>query len=95
MSDETDKPEQTSVNVSGTDANSGTKLTREGSADVLRDLTVRRNRVGSESPEGRLLSTLIEQVRNYQKETDPTARAGLERMIGWTTDKIEQLRRTA
>jgi hypothetical protein len=63
--------------------------------NVLPGLLKRRNQVGAESPEGRLISTLIEQVRNYQKETDPTARSNMERLIGLTTDKIDELRRTA
>jgi hypothetical protein len=63
--------------------------------EALPELRKSRNRIGAESTEGRLLSTLIEQLTNYQKETDPTARANLERMIGWTTDKIEKLRRSA
>ena len=60
--------------------------------EALPGLLVRRNKVGAESNEGRLLSTLIQQLRNYQLETDPVARANLERLIGWTMDAI---RRTA
>jgi hypothetical protein len=67
-----------------------TSLTRARSRVVLRDLTVRRNLVGPESKEGRLLSTLIEQVRSYERETDPKARANLERFMGWTMDAIQR-----
>jgi len=65
-------------------------MTQSGSQDVLRDLSVRRNKVGAESAEGRLISTLIQQMKNYQKETDPVARANLERFIGWTVDAIRR-----
>lgn len=84
------KPEQTTVNDSGTSAVSDTRLTRGCSPDVLRDLTVRRNKIGAESTEGRLISTLIQQMKNYQKETDPVARANLERFMGWTMDAIQR-----
>lgn len=87
---EPDKPEQTSVNDSRTAAVSGTPLTQLGSLNVLRDLTVRRNSVGAESTEGRLISTLIQQMKNYQKETDPTARANLERFMGWSVKAIQR-----
>jgi len=85
-----DKPEQTTMNDSGTSAASDAGLTRACSPDVLRDLTVRRNKVGAESSEGRLISTLIQQMKNYQKETDPVARANLERFMGWTMDAIQR-----
>ena len=84
------KPEQTAVNDSGTATASDTPLTQLRSPDVLRDLTVRRNKVGAESTEGRLISTLIQQMKNYQKETDPVARANLERFMGWTMDAIQR-----
>jgi len=84
-----------SMNESGTGEKIDTPLTQRRSPDVLRDLTVRRNKVGAETPEGRLLSTLIQQVRNYQKETDPTARANLEGLIGRSVYAIEIQRRTA
>ena len=69
---------------------SGSNLTQARSPDVLRDLTVRRNRIGAESTEGRLISTLIQQMKNYQKETDPVARTNLERFMGWTMDAIQR-----
>lgn len=45
----------------------------------------------SASPKKRLLMTnLIEQLRNYNFEGNPVARTNLERMIAYTTGKIEQ-----
>jgi hypothetical protein len=58
--------------------------------EALPGLLIRRNRVGAESQEGRLLSTLIQQVRNYAQETDPVARANLERFMGWTMNAIQR-----
>ena len=58
--------------------------------EALPGLLVRRNKVGAESDEGRLLSTLIQQLRNYQREEDPVARANLERFMGWTMDAIQR-----
>jgi hypothetical protein len=57
---------------------------------ALPELRKRRKQVGAESVEGRLLSTLIEQTKNYQKETDSVARAELERFMGWTMDAIQR-----
>lgn len=83
-----------SVNDERTCQKIDAQLTHPSSLDVLemahRDLLVRRNRVGAESQEGRLLSTLIKQLQNYQKETDPVARANLERFMGWTVDAIQR-----
>jgi len=62
---------------------------------ALPRLLVRRNEVGAESVEGRLLSTLIQQIRNYEREEDPTAKARLEWLMGLTMTKIEDLQRTA
>lgn len=70
------------MNTQGTNGNSVT--------DVLPELRQRRKQVGAESQEGRLLSTLIQQMRNYQTETDPVARANLERFMGRTIDAIER-----
>ena len=78
------------MNESGTSEKIDTPLTQAGSPNVLRDLTVRRNKVGPESTEGRLISTLIQQMKNYQRETDPVARANLERFMGWTMDAIQR-----
>jgi len=44
-----------------TESKSCSPAARGSSADVLRDLIVKRNRVGRESRKGRLLSNLIEQ----------------------------------
>jgi len=30
-------------------------------------------------------------MRNYDRETDPTARAGLERFMGWSVAAIQKL----
>lgn len=70
------------VNTQGTNGDSLTV--------VLPELMVRRNKVGAESGEGRLLSTLIQQIRNYQREEDPVARTNLERFMGWTVDAIQR-----
>jgi hypothetical protein len=58
--------------------------------DALPGLIMRRHQVGAESREGRLLSNLIQQIHNYQKEEDPVARANLERFMGWTVDAIQR-----
>jgi hypothetical protein len=78
------------MNESGTGEKIDTPLTQVSSPNVLRDLTVRRNKVGAESAEGRLISTLIQQMKNYQREADPVARANLERFMGWTMDAIQR-----
>jgi len=64
---------------------------RARSPNVLRDLLVKRNKVGSETPLGYLLSNLIQQIRNYQRETDPVARANLERFMGWSVAAIQKV----
>jgi len=84
------KTEQTTLNDSGTGSVSDTRLTRGCSPDVLRDLLVKRNRIGAETPLGFLLSNLIQQIRNYRREEDPIARANLERFMGWTVDAIQR-----
>ena len=82
---------QTYANDSATSSPIGTGPTQPRSLSDLRaELLIRRNIVGAESQEGRLLSTLIQQIRNYQKETDPTARANLERFMGWTVKAIQR-----
>lgn len=58
---------------------------------AIRGLLKRRNQVGAETPQGYHLSNLIEQMRNYDRETDPTARAGLERFMGWSVAAIQKL----
>jgi hypothetical protein len=58
-------------------------------------LRKRRNQVGAESQLGRLLSNLIEQIWNLEYETDPTARAHLERFMGWSVTAIERAARSA
>jgi hypothetical protein len=55
---------------------------------VISGLLKRRNQVGAETPQGYHLSNLIEQMRNYARETDPTARAHLERFMGWSVEAI-------
>lgn len=62
--------------------------------EALPDLLRRRNVVGAESREGRLLSTLIQQIRNHRKETDPTARAHLEWGMNWTRKLLAELPRS-
>lgn len=59
--------------------------------NAVGDLLRRRNVVGAESREGRLLSTLAQQILNYEKETDRTARANLERSMAWTKKLISEL----
>jgi hypothetical protein len=53
------KPEQTAVNDSGTATASGTPLAQRCSPDVLRELIVKRNRVGRLTRKGHLFSNLI------------------------------------
>jgi hypothetical protein len=55
---------------------------------AIRGLLKRRNEVGAETRQGYHLSNLIEQMRNYARETDPTARAHLERFMGWSVEAI-------
>jgi hypothetical protein len=90
---EPDKPEQTDANDSGTAAVTDTRLTQPGSRDVLknahRDLLVKRNQVGAETTEGRLLSTLIQQIANYLKETDEGAKDRLGWSIRWSMAKLK------
>jgi len=62
-----------------------------GTRAAIRGLLKRRNQVGAETPQGYHLSNLIEQMRNYERETDPTARAGLERFMGWSVAAIQRL----
>jgi len=45
-----------------TNSKNDTPVARGRSPDVLRDLIVKRNRVGAESRDGRLLSNLIKQT---------------------------------
>jgi len=61
-------------------------------AELRSQLLVKRNEVGAESDVGRHLSNLIEQIRNYQSETDPAVRASLERFMGWSIAAIERQR---
>jgi superfamily II RNA helicase len=37
-----------------------------------------------------LVSNLVQQLQNYDRETDPTARANLERFIGWSSAAIQR-----
>ena len=79
-----------SANDTGTVSKIDAWLTPSDSRDVLRDLLVKRNKVGAESLIGRHLSNLIEQVRNHDRETDPIARANLERFMGWSVAAIQK-----
>jgi hypothetical protein len=94
---ELDKPEQTAVNDSGTIPTSDTPLTHVRSPDVLktshRDLLAARNKVGAETPLGRHLSNMDQQLRNWERETDPTAKAHLERFIARSVESIDKLSR--
>jgi hypothetical protein len=83
-----------STNESGTGEKIDTPLTQPCSRTVLamahRDLLTKRNEVGANTVLGWHLSNLDQQLRNYQKETDPVARANLERFMGWTMDAIQR-----
>lgn len=83
------------VKETGTCQEIDTSLTQDGSLAVLvmahRDLRRRRDQVGAETAEGRLLSTLMEQIRNYQKETDPAARDRLKWGMSWSVRAIKTL----
>jgi hypothetical protein len=91
--------EASGVNVAGTDAKIDTPLTHLRSPDVLktshRDLLKMRNKVGAETPLGHHLSNLDQQLRNWERETDPTAKAHLERFIARSVEAIDRLTRTA
>jgi len=63
------------------------------SPDVHRDLLVKRNKVGAETPLGHHLSNLDQQLRNWERETDPTAKANLERFIAGSVASIDKLSR--
>lgn len=56
-----------------------------------RDLLNRRDRVGAESREGRLLSNLIQQISHYKKEDDPAVRERLQRFMSLQIAAINQL----
>ena len=62
-----DKPEQTSVNDSGTGSGSDTPLTQQSSRDVLeqvrRDLIALRVKHGATSPIGCMCSNIIELIQ--------------------------------
>jgi hypothetical protein len=62
-----DKPEQTSVNDSGTEAASDTGLTQQSSRTVLeqtrRDLIVMRAKHGADSPIGCRCSNIVELIQ--------------------------------
>ena len=66
--------------------------TKQDLENLKSRLLVKRNDIGAETPLGYHLSNLIEQMRNYARETDPTARAHLERFMGWS---VEAIARTA
>jgi hypothetical protein len=72
-------------------------MTQQRSPDVLktshRDLLATRNNVGAETALGRHLSNLDQQLRNWERETDPTAKAHLERFIAGSVAAIDKLSR--
>jgi hypothetical protein len=90
---------QTGVNNPRTSAAADTNLTRERSPDVLktshRDLLAMRKKIGAETPLGRHLSNLDQQLRNWERETDPTVKARLEIFIALSVEAIDRLQRTA
>ncbi len=63
----------------------------EGFPHLIGRLLVKRNEVGAETPLGWHLSNLIEQIRNYQSETNPDAKAHLERFMAASVAAIESL----
>jgi hypothetical protein len=87
------KPEQTAVNDSGTIAASDTPATHDRSPNVHRDLLVKRRKVGPETRLGHHMSNLDQQLRNWERETDPTAKAHLERFIARSVEAIDALTR--
>jgi hypothetical protein len=64
--------------------------TKQDLENLKSRLLVKRNEVGGETQLGWHLSNLIEQIRNYQQETDPAARANLERFMGWSIAAIQK-----
>lgn len=85
------------MNEHRTCTNSDTNLAQPRSLDVLktshRDLLKMRNRVGAETPLGHHLSNLDQQLRNWERETDPAAKANLERFIAGSVASIDKLSR--
>lgn len=65
----------------------------EDLAKLRSRLLMKRNKVGAESPVGRHLSNLIEQIRNYQMETDQDARARLEKFMAASVAAVEDMSR--
>lgn len=61
------------MNGSGTGKKIDTPLTQPCSPDVLRDLLVKRNLVGAKTREGRLISSMIEQLRWLNDDTGDRA----------------------
>jgi hypothetical protein len=56
-------------------------------------ILAKRNRVGAETPLGHHLSNLDQQLRNWERETDPTVKASLERFIARSVESIDKLSR--
>ena len=67
--------------------------TKQDLENLKSRLLVKRNQVGAETPLGWHLSNLIEQIRNYQKEENPDAKARLERFMAASVAAIETLSR--
>ncbi len=87
------KPEQTAVNGTGTPAGSDTPLTREVRQTFHRELLVKRNKVGAETPLGYHLSNLDQQLRNWERETNPAVKAQLSQFIARSVEEIDRLSR--
>jgi hypothetical protein len=77
------------ANVSGTDSKIDTELAQLRSlSDHRATLIAMRERVGAKSDAGRHISNLVEQIKNYGRETDEDAR---ERLRGFINQSIEKL----
>jgi hypothetical protein len=88
---------QTYANDSATSTPTNTAQAHLRSPDVLktshRDLLKMRNKVGAETPLGYHLSNLDQQLRNWERETDPTVKARLEQFIARSVESVDRLSR--
>jgi hypothetical protein len=58
-----------------------------------RDLLKRRNKVGAGTPLGYHLSNLDQQLRNWERETNPAVKAQLSQFIARSVEEIDRLSR--
>jgi len=85
------RPEQELLDfIEGLKPNRGPRI-RKGSTEVESTVTgLLKQRRGASEAKKHLIHNMIQQLRNYSAEEDPIAKAGLERMIAYTAEKIEK-----